>query len=260
MSLDVLYVTDPACPWSWGAEPALRRLQAEFGDQVRITYLMGGLAREFKRPAETALHWLDAAEATGMPCDARLWLDAPMKSSYPACLAVKAAAEQGRDGPYLRRLREAIALERVKADNADALAGVARSVPGLNADRFAVDLASNAITEAFGNDLELARTLAPKHHTEAGRVPFPSFLVGPDGATGSFDSPEVEPLRRLALDAGLTPQPLPSTEEALRRFGRMATAEVAAVCDLPGPRAPAELWRLALEWKARRDSEMWMPA
>jgi hypothetical protein len=31
----------------------------------------------------------------------------------------------------------------------------------------------------------------------------------------------------------------------------MTTAEVAAVCDLPGPRAPAELWRLALEWRVR---------
>jgi hypothetical protein len=31
----------------------------------------------------------------------------------------------------------------------------------------------------------------------------------------------------------------------------MATAEVAAVCALPGPRAPAELWRLASEWQLR---------
>ena len=43
----------------------------------------------------------------------------------------------------------------------------------------------------------------------------------------------------------------PGVEEALRRFGAMATPEVAAVCDLPGPRAPAELWRLALEWRVR---------
>ena len=39
--------------------------------------------------------------------------------------------------------------------------------------------------------------------------------------------------------------------DALRRFGTMATPEVAVVCDLPGPRAPAELWRLALEWRVR---------
>jgi hypothetical protein len=45
----------------------------------------------------------------------------------------------------------------------------------------------------------------------------------------------------------------PSIDEALRRFGSMSTAEVAAVCDLPGPRAPAELWRLAMEWRVRSE-------
>jgi hypothetical protein len=39
---------------------------------------------------------------------------------------------------------------------------------------------------------------------------------------------------------------------ALGRFGRMATAELEAVCDLPGPRAGAEVWRLASEWRVRR--------
>ena len=43
----------------------------------------------------------------------------------------------------------------------------------------------------------------------------------------------------------------------------MATAEVAAVCDLPGLRAPAELWKLALEWRVRPRSvpggELWAP-
>ena len=37
----------------------------------------------------------------------------------------------------------------------------------------------------------------------------------------------------------------------MRRFGRLATPEVAAACDLPGPRAAAELWRLASEWRVR---------
>lgn len=226
----------------------LRRIQTEFGEEVRITYVLGGLAREFKRPVETMAHVLDAAAATGMPVDPRLWLEAPPTSSYPASLAVKAAAEQDLDGPYLRRVREALMCERVKADNADALVALARDVPSMNVERFASDLGSNAIVEAFGADMERARTLAPEHHNAAGRVPFPSFLVG-DG--GVFDSTDVEAVRRLVLDAGATPQRLPSVEEALRRWPRMAAPEVAAACDLPGPRAPAELWRLALEWRAR---------
>jgi protein-disulfide isomerase-like protein with CxxC motif len=45
-----MYYTHPACPWSWAAEPCLRRIEAEFGDGVSITYVMGGLAREFAQP------------------------------------------------------------------------------------------------------------------------------------------------------------------------------------------------------------------
>jgi acyl transferase domain-containing protein len=41
----------------------------------------------------------------------------------------------------------------------------------------------------------------------------------------------------------------------------MAVAEVAEVCRLPGPRAPAELWRLATEWRVKSErvgnGELW---
>jgi hypothetical protein len=37
--------------------------------------------------------------------------------------------------------------------------------------------------------------------------------------------------------------------------------ELEAVCDLPGPRAGAEAWRLASEWRVKRvpvlSSELW---
>ena len=55
-AVHVRYCTDPACPWSWAAEPAVRRLQVEFGDEVAVTYVMGGLAREFRTPVETMRH------------------------------------------------------------------------------------------------------------------------------------------------------------------------------------------------------------
>ena len=45
MPLGVRYYTDPACPASWAAEPALRRLMVEFGADLAITYVMGGLGR-----------------------------------------------------------------------------------------------------------------------------------------------------------------------------------------------------------------------
>src|SRR5919201_6542558 len=151
------YYTDPACARSWGIEPALRRLQVEFGEEVQITYIMGGLAREFADPTALVAEWLDVADASGMPVDPRLWLASPPRSSYPACMAVKAAAEQGRAGPYLRRLREGLMCERRKLDHAEAFVQEARAVAGLDVERFSVDLGSHAIVEAFGADLERAR-------------------------------------------------------------------------------------------------------
>src|SRR3954463_5126672 len=91
----VTCLTDPADPWSWAAEPARRRLEAEFGAGVAFTYVMAGLARQGSDAAGDLGPAPDAAPAARMPADPRLWLDGAPGSTYPACLAVKAAAEQG---------------------------------------------------------------------------------------------------------------------------------------------------------------------
>jgi len=269
----VTYFTDPACPWSWAAEPGLRRLQSEFGATLRITYVMGGLAREFRKPVETMHHVLDACAASGMPVDPRVWLDAPPRSSYPACHAVKAAAEQGLDGPYLRVVREGMMVDGRAMDTPEDLTGAAGRVPGLDVDRFAKALQSAAIGDAFAADVQRARAAAPETHTaERRRVAFPSFefragdaAADHPPASAVYDSGDSEELRAAALAAGAGANgPLPGVEEAVRRFRRLATPEVAAACDLTGERAAAELWRLAAEWRVRAErvlsGELWRAA
>jgi putative protein-disulfide isomerase len=236
------YHTDPACPESWAAEPVLRRLIVEFGADLSITYVMGGLAREYEAPYESrVMEWLDHAARSGMPFDPRLWSEGPIRSTYPACMAVKAAAEQGPEaaGRYLRALREGLMCLRRKLDAKEALVEEARGA-GLDAGRFRIDLESNAIVEAFGADLDATRS-------HARELPF--FVVGEDELVcGPGDD-----LRTALVQAGARPAGEPSRDvlAALARFGRMASVEVEAVCDLPGPRANAELWRLASEWRVR---------
>jgi hypothetical protein len=225
----------------------MRKLMVEFGDNLSWTYVMGGLARDYTNTpdarAKRMVEWLDAAEGGGMPIDPRLWFEGPLGSSYPACIAVKAAAEQGADAcaRYLRAVREGLMCFRRKLDGVEALVEEARRV-GLDVERFRIDLGSHAIVEAFGADLE---------ETRAGDEPvaLPSIAFG----GGALPVGPYEALRAAAMEAGAEPvldDSLPVLD-ALRRFGRMATAEVAAVCALPGPRAPAELWRLAAEWQVR---------
>jgi protein-disulfide isomerase-like protein with CxxC motif len=45
VSVEVRYYSDPACTWSWAAEPALRRLIFEFDRDLNFAREMGGLAR-----------------------------------------------------------------------------------------------------------------------------------------------------------------------------------------------------------------------
>jgi hypothetical protein len=208
---------------------------------------MCGMAREFGDPGPLVAEMLEASDRSGMPVDARLWLAAPPRSSYPACIAVKAAAEQGDPSPYLRRLREGLLCRRRKLDTTDALIEEGCSVPGLDLERLRFALGSHEVLEAFGADLD--RAVPAEHHSPGtGRVKLPSLeFRGPDGEVhGVYGSRVWGALdRRRAA--------------AVRRDGHAGGG--AAVCDLPGPRAPAELWRLAVEWRVRAErvgsGELW---
>src|SRR5437764_6062384 len=155
--VQVRYYTDPTCPWSWALEPAVGKLKWEFAEGFRFGYVMSGTLREGADPLDQARETLEASDRSGMPVDARLWLDGAPSSSYPACIAVKAAAEQGDPAPYLRRLREGFMCRRQRLDTAQALIAAARGTEGLDPGQFENDLSSHATLEAFGADLDLAR-------------------------------------------------------------------------------------------------------
>lgn len=266
--IDAIIYTDPACPWSWALEPALRRLLSEC-DGLRVRYVMAGMAREFGDPQPRVQAMLQASLASAMPVDPRIWWEAPPASSYPACIAVKAAAEQGDPGPYLRRLREALLARRHGLDTPEALVQEAREVPGLDIERLRIDLGSHALLEAFGADLQRARAVPAEHHAPGtGRVKLPSVqFTGANGAVhGVYGPADYEALRAAAEAAGAPPPaaPAPSLDEALRRWPTMATVEVAAVCRLPPTRAAAQLWQAAVDWRVvpvrAGTGELWSPA
>jgi len=252
----------------------------EFGTELSWSWVMGGLARDYTQglsggdagaSGDDAVYafltrrWLQAAEWGRMPLDPLIWHEGPLSSSYPACMAVKAAAEQSPDDDgyrYLRALREGILCFRRKLDTTEALVEEARRT-GLDVQRFRIDLGSHAIVEAFGADLELTRNppetarregkVEQRHGGE--RLPFPSAVfIGEDGSEhGVFGRAPYETWAAAAEAAGArrTREDQLSPLEAVHRFGRIATAEVEAVCDLPTPRAAAKLWELASDWKLK---------
>jgi predicted DsbA family dithiol-disulfide isomerase len=240
MHVRVAYFTDPASPACWGIEPSIRRLETEFGEELSWTFVMAGLHREIT-PAmhgTLALDWLESAQSSRMPFDPLIWRVAPLKSTYPAAMAMKAAGDQGGEARYLRLLREGILCFRRKLDTADSLVEVARDA-GLDPDRFRLDLGSNATVEAFGYDLERARAIEG--------FSLPTLQIGERLLVGARSYDEY----RAAVEAAVaSPEPL-SVDAALRRFGRLATREVEELCGLRGPRAEAELWRLATEFEVK---------
>src|SRR5437763_3111777 len=248
--VEVTSFTDPVCPWSWGLEPAMRKLAEEFAGEVRFTYVMCGMVRELEGGMTedgTALKLLsstlEAAWESGMPADPRLWLDDPPRSSHPACIAVKAAQQQGDPAPLLRRLREGFLCRRRRLDKAPALLEESRQLTGLDPERFRIDFHSHATLEAFGADLELAKSAAERAGDKAadGRPELPSLeFKGVDGTLhGVYGFAAYEELRHAALAAGAQPVPRepPTIEQALRRYGTMTSVRSrrCAICQGHGP-------------------------
>jgi predicted DsbA family dithiol-disulfide isomerase len=279
VSVEVRYYSDPACTWSWAAEPALRRLIFEFDGELNFIWVMGGLARRFGsayRDSEAGIgsgpdcfadlmsHWLNVAGRTGMPCDPRLWTEAPISGTFPACVAVEAASEQGWEAGYgyLRRMREGILCFRRKLDEPAAL--IAEAEPaGLDVAAFEAALDSSAPIEAFERHLEEVRQV-PQEARDQGktsvtegheRLSFPSAVfTGEDGVRhGVYGFRPFEAYRAAALAAGatqVTEGALPVLE-AVERFGRLAIPEVEELCGMGPIETRAELWRLAEEGRLR---------
>jgi predicted DsbA family dithiol-disulfide isomerase len=250
--IEVRYFTDPACPVSWGIEPNVRRLAWEFGDSLHWRFVMGGLGRDYKGHEAGAMAvWTEEAGTTDMPMDPLLWKEGAISSSYPACMAVKAAGEQGVDAQarYLRAAREGLMCLRRKLDALEPLVEEARRIR-LDVERFRIDAGSHATIEAFGADLELTRDVPPGS-PRTDRVPFPTLCFGEHGWV--FEAAPYDDYVAAAEAAGarrVNTEPM-TVDEAFKRHDRLAVPEIEALCGLPGPRAHAELWRMASEWQLK---------
>jgi predicted DsbA family dithiol-disulfide isomerase len=179
--VQITYYTDPLCSWSWAFEPQWRRLRYLFGEQLQWAYCMGGMIADWQqysdplndvsRPVQMGPQWFQVRTLSGMPIEERIWFEDPPGSSYPACIAVKAAERQGaRQGElYLRRVREAVMVERRNVARGEVLTTIAEEVAHVDSEfdlhRFQLDLETQVSAEAFRQDLQQTR------YREIGRFP-----------------------------------------------------------------------------------------
>lgn len=247
--LEIIEYTDPYCTWCWGSEPILRKIKEVYGNQVKITFKMGGLVEDianFYDPLnriggegmfeQVAEHWKDASKRHGMPVDGRVFQDVKgeFRSTYPANIAYKAAQMQSQElaDKFLRRMREAAAAERMAIHRVEVQVKLAKDV-GLDAKKFLHALESNEAEKAFSKDLKECR--------ELGITGFPTFvaknrkgdrifLVGYQSFQAfekAFEKLEPGNLKKWKL--------MPSLQNILQfieKYGKIAAKETAEVFDI----------------------------
>jgi protein-disulfide isomerase-like protein with CxxC motif len=286
--VEITYFTDPYCSWCWATEPVLYRIRETYRDQVRFRYVMGGLVRDMaefydslndiRTTAEVAPHWRMVSERSGQPIDERLMEDItdPHFSTWPACVAVKAAQLQGEEvgEAYLRRMRRAALTERKVVSQPEVYRALAREVPGLDVERFQRDLDRGAADRAFREDLAECRrwgvsgfpTLlfratgpvlvpgAERPHLVVGHRSFSTYRgVLRALAPGLVEHAPRDVLELLSVYGPLTTRELseiqnrPADEVVREMEGRAARGQVERV-----PVRGGEFWRLLNAGPARR--------
>jgi len=162
----IVYYTDPICSSCWGIEPQLRKLKLEYGAYIDIDYRMGGLLPDWSynsggisKPADVAHHWDEASLHYEMPIDGNVWIEDPLDSSYPSCIAVKAGQIQSKEKAitFMRMLREKLYLEKKNIAKWENIAQAAQ-LAGLDINKLKTDYEGKAKT-LFHEDLTYAKTL-----------------------------------------------------------------------------------------------------
>ncbi|HEX8975486.1 MAG TPA: DsbA family protein [Solirubrobacteraceae bacterium] len=267
-ALKITEYTDPGCPFAWSAEPARRRLQWLFGDQLTWELCMVGLAERGSdyadkgfTPERQSASFRRLSELHHMPMD--FSLRPRMAATVPACRAVVAVRRHlpEQEAVMLRALR----VRHFSGDLLDApetLASAAEQA-GVEAAELEAWMAEPETADQLSADLEAARAptpaaLAMAHklaRTDDGghRYTCPSYEIQRhDGV--SLSVPGFQPgaayevaIANLAPEATRREDPTDVREVLEWADAPLATAEVAAVCAISLEDARAELGAVAEE-------------
>lgn len=205
------YVADPMCSWCWGFAPVLARVVRDLPPDLPLQYVMGGLAPDSDEPMSEAVRqyvqaaWNAVEQATGAHFNRDFWTSCePLRSTWPACRAVLAAAAQRAEaGPAMfRAIQNAYYLAARNPSDKETLRELALEIPGLDVDRFAEALDSSDTQSRLDADFALRDRL--------GANGFPTLIFEDEGRLlqvvhGYAPAPEV--LGRLHACGALRTSP-----------------------------------------------------
>jgi protein-disulfide isomerase-like protein with CxxC motif len=270
--------SDPACPWGYSENPALRVIEWRYGDQLDWRLVLVGLSEDVSRYAEHGFTPLRMAssgllfrERYGMP-----FAPSPkpgLSASSRACRAVIAARQQwpGSEWRVFRALQLANFNTQLLFDHDEHLREVLAAVPGVDADQIIDLIDAPVVLAAYEQDKAETRTavgspteLQGKAGNSDGAVRYtaPSLLFETsDGRrleAGGFQPVEAYDVLIANLDPTLERKAPPEDPGPLLQyfdFG-LTTQEVAALMthgnDRPDRHA-AEAALLALVYEGRAE-------
>jgi predicted DsbA family dithiol-disulfide isomerase len=165
--ISITLFSDPACPWGYSANPALRAIEWRYGDQLDWRLVLIGLSEDVSRfadfgftPLRMASGGLQFRERYGMPFAATPKVR--LTASSRACRAVIAARRElpGSEWRVFRTLQLANFNSALLFDDDEQMREVLAIVPGIDPDRI-VDLIDDpeVLTE-YERDKEQARSAA----------------------------------------------------------------------------------------------------
>lgn len=180
---EITFFTDPLCCWSWAFNEQVQKLLSKLEAEVTVNYCMCGMIKDWKnssdhlhaiyKPAQMAPLWMQASEKLGISLNQLVWIKDPPSSSYPACIAVKAAEMQSEEAgkALFNKLCDALMLEGRNISQQECIMELASElthaeVSMLDLQQFQKDLESKASRQKFKNDLiKAARNRVERYPT-----------------------------------------------------------------------------------------------
>ena len=241
--------SDPACPWAYSENPALRVMEWRYGDQLDWRLVVIGLSEDASRYAAMGYTPLRGAlgqlhfRRYGMP-----FAPAPkerMSFSARACRAVVAArlAQPGSEWRVFRAIQLANFTTPLLLDDDSQLAEALRAMPGVDADAIVASLDDPAVSEAYERDRAESRTAAGSPSELQGktaasdgpvRYTAPSVVFESGGRrleAGGFQPVEAYDVLVANLDPNIDRKPVPESPAPLLEYfpDGVTTQEVAAL-------------------------------
>jgi putative protein-disulfide isomerase len=173
----LLYFADPMCSWCWGFAPVIDEIKQQFGDQLQIALILGGLRPGTMEPVdnntreEILHHWHEVHKRSGQP----FRFDGAMPEGFiydtePASRAVVAMGDLEAEAvlPYFKTIQKAFYAEGRDVTQRDVLSELAG----------AFDVTREEFFGQFDHAETRQKTLAHFHRTrQFGVRGFPTVVL-----------------------------------------------------------------------------------